>query len=929
MMKYAMYPTHGRGFCNMLDVSTAEQYRFTRFLPWVILFVFLAFTYHLWKIERNENVQRLQYDFNFSVQEGTERIKQRLLAYEQVLRSAQGLFAASGKVSRDQFHAYVVELHLEENYPGIQGVGFSLIVPPEQKDKHIAAVRTEITRSDIPPYTIKPEGNRSIYTSVIYLEPFSGSNLRAFGYDMFSDPVRRSAMEQARDSGKASNSGKVILLQEAGKDVQSGFLMYLPVYKNDMPHNTVAERRANIIGWLYAPFRMGDLMQGIPGVHAGELDYKVYDGDQVLDQHLMYDTDINPPANANFSAKELINLAGHDWTFYISSTPSFEARLDAHSTSLIAKSGIGGSLLLALLSWLLLSGRKRAYQLARELNRELIHSQTALQQSEARLRVMLENEVVGILTVKERVIQWANPAYEKLLGYEKGELSGVPVRRIYVDEEAYRALGKAAYPVFNAGGVYRTELEYLCKDGSHKNVDVSGGILNRDTGESIWTCVDISERKLMEELIHDERNFVNAILNTAGALIVVINRDGAIKRFNRAAEQFTGYSLEEVKDRPFFWDKFLPPEQRKGVRTVFDGIKSGKVTPYYENYWIDREGQACLFAWTNTLLTDDENQMEYVIAIGTDITERIKAESEIRIAAIAFESQEGMGITDTAGKILRVNRAFTRITGYSAEEAIGRGMNILKSGRHDASFYAAMWESISRTGSWEGEIWNRRKCGEIYPEYLTITRVKDTDGTVTHYVANMTDITLTKAAADEIKSLAFYDPLTLLPNRRLLSDRLHQALSSIMRSGRSGALLFIDLDNFKALNDALGHDIGDLLLQQVAKRLGLCVREGDTVARLGGDEFVVMLEDLSKDLIDAAEQTKSVGNKILSTLNEPYQLAGHTYSNTPSIGATLFNNNLLTTDELLKQADIAMYQSKKAGRNRMYFFDPNMQRIVS
>jgi diguanylate cyclase (GGDEF)-like protein len=191
------------------------------------------------------------------------------------------------------------------------------------------------------------------------------------------------------------------------------------------------------------------------------------------------------------------------------------------------------------------------------------------------------------------------------------------------------------------------------------------------------------------------------------------------------------------------------------------------------------------------------------------------------------------------------------------------------------------------------------------------------------------DITERKHAEEEIKSLAFYDPLTHLPNRRLLMDRLKQALASSARSGREGALLFIDLDNFKSLNDTLGHDIGDLLLQQVAQRLESCVREGDTVARLGGDEFVVMLEDLSEHDLEAAAQAETVGEKILATLNQPYRLAKHEHHSTPSIGVTIFSDHKQNQDELLKQADIAMYQAKKAGRNALRFFDPQMQDSIN
>jgi diguanylate cyclase (GGDEF)-like protein/PAS domain S-box-containing protein len=304
-------------------------------------------------------------------------------------------------------------------------------------------------------------------------------------------------------------------------------------------------------------------------------------------------------------------------------------------------------------------------------------------------------------------------------------------------------------------------------------------------------------------------------------------------------------------------------------------------------------------------------------------------DEQLRIAAIAFESQEGMLVSDANNVILRVNRAFTNITGFTQEDVVGKKPQLLKSGRHDASFYAAMWKSINNAGAWKGEILNRRKNGEIYPEYLNITAVKDQNGSVTNYVATLTEITLSSRAEDEIKHLVLYDSLTGLPNRRLLTDRIHQAFATSARTGRCGALMIIDLDNFKTLNDTLGHDFGDLLLKQTALRLEYCVREADTVARLGGDEFVVLLEDLNKDPLEAATQAEAVGDKIRSTLNQSYQLVMHEHRSTPSIGAVIFSNHDHSQEELLKQADIAMYQAKKAGRNTLRFFDPHMQDIIN
>ncbi|MBI5007110.1 MAG: EAL domain-containing protein [Nitrosomonadales bacterium] len=300
-------------------------------------------------------------------------------------------------------------------------------------------------------------------------------------------------------------------------------------------------------------------------------------------------------------------------------------------------------------------------------------------------------------------------------------------------------------------------------------------------------------------------------------------------------------------------------------------------------------------------------------------------EAALRIAAIAFETEEGMMVTDESSVIIRVNQAFTRITGYSQEDALGAKPSLLRSDMQDEQFFQRMWESLRKTNSWQGEIWNRRKNGEIYPEWLTITAVIGKDGEVTNYVGTFVDFTERKKAENEIHLLAYYDPLSQLPNRRMLLDRLRQAVSTSVRNHTGGALLFIDLDNFKTLNDTKGHGIGDLLLIEVAKRLQDCVRDGDTLARFGGDEFVLLLEGLSEERAQAAVQAKAVGEKVLDALSQPYILDGNEFHSSSSMGITLFIEYKDKLDELLKQADTAMYQAKKSGRNTLRFFDPAMQ----
>lgn len=318
-----------------------------------------------------------------------------------------------------------------------------------------------------------------------------------------------------------------------------------------------------------------------------------------------------------------------------------------------------------------------------------------------------------------------------------------------------------------------------------------------------------------------------------------------------------------------------------------------------------------------------------VTELSKEMTERRLADHQLRIAACVFESQEGMMVTDENGLIVKVNLAFEKITGYCFDDVKDKNPRILSSGKQDKMFYENMWESVTHTGSWAGEIWNKHKNGNIYPEYLTITAVKNAAGIVTNYVGTFMDISLSKAASDEINNLAYYDTLTQLPNRRLLVDRLDRAFAASHRSGQHGALLFIDLDNFKALNDTLGHDVGDLLLQQVADRLSACVRECDTVARLGGDEFVVLLEDLDEQLMEAGTQSQHIAEKMIATLNEPYLISTYSYHGTCSIGLISFKGYESSVESLLKQADIAMYQAKEAGRNTFNFFDPVMQEKIT
>lgn len=307
-----------------------------------------------------------------------------------------------------------------------------------------------------------------------------------------------------------------------------------------------------------------------------------------------------------------------------------------------------------------------------------------------------------------------------------------------------------------------------------------------------------------------------------------------------------------------------------------------------------------------------------------------KSNSELRIAAAAFNAQEGMIVTDTKGIILSANRAFVGLTGYTIEELVGETASLFRSYRRDSSFYRGMWNSLQATGGWQGDMSLRTKSGENCARWLTISAVKNETGEVTNYIGSYYDISKLKHAEQKIQELAFFDQLTGLPNRVLLIDRVRQALNANIRNKSYGALLFIDLDNFKTLNDSLGHHVGDMLLKNAAQRIFHCVRADDTVARFGGDEFVVLLANLGTPKARAAAlEAEAIGEKILAAFTEVFQLETYEYPCTPSVGVTLFSPEDRNVDELLKRADLAMYDAKTAGRNGLRFFDPAMQTMIT
>ena len=642
--------------------------RLARLLPWLVLGVSLALTLQLWLSARQQAERDLRTEFRTRVADSSRRIEQRMLDYELVLTGVRGLFAASQSVNRDEFRAFVSALNIEKNFPGVQSVGWVPIVTAAEKEKHIAAVRGE----GFPDYNIQPLGQRDLYAVVVFVEPFTGRNLRAFGQDHYADSARRTTIEQTRDLGEARISSKVRLAQETDQRVQAGFQMALPVYKNGVALGTIAERRANFLGLVGSSFRMDDLMTGILGVDTADLDIdiEIYDGEEISEQTLMHDADGvrqgDGPSSAHLQAVKRLTIAGHVWTLVAHSLPGFEVRLDRVKPQLIAGAGLGSGVLLALLTWLLMRGRARALQAALEISA-----------SEAKLR---------------------------------------------------------------------------------------------------------------------------AIVDTAMDAVVQMDATGVVTGWSGQATNMFGWSRVEALGRPLH-EMIIPPQYREAhVR----GLKHFLST-----------GEAPIL-----------NQRIEILAL--------------------------------------------------------------------------------------------RRDGEEFHVELTVTLVRWKDEL--EFCAFISDITEKKQSDALIWQQANLDPLTHLPNRYMFHDRLEQEIQNAQRTGLKLALLFIDLDRFKEVNDTLGHNVGDQLLAEVAQRLSACVRISDMVARLGGDEFTLILSQLSDP-----HQIDTIAQNILRRLAEPFTLNNETAYISASIGVTLYPEDAIEVEQLLMNADQAMYAAKKKGRNRFSYFTRSLK----
>ncbi|MFP5408996.1 MAG: EAL domain-containing protein [Gammaproteobacteria bacterium] len=735
----------------------------------------------------------------------------------------------------------------------------------------------------------------------------SRDNEAAIGLNLFTLPAQRSEVTRTRDSGRLTLAGPLELVQGG-----TGMVGRLPVFLDDDRGQPV------FWGFTLAVMRL-------PG--ALDLDYLA----RLEEQGFAYELwRVHPDTGARQTiartstvaliepVEQALQVPNATWTLSVAPVRGWGRPFDL---ALRATVGLVISLLLAYLARLFLELQRHRQQ----LEARVIAPTADLQKEQRKLQATLDAIPDPVwLKDTEGVYQNSNPMFQRFFG--AADKTGIVGKTDYdlVEREVADFFREKDRKALAAGKPSSNEEWLTAADGTRRLFETIKTPMFDADGAPIGVlgiARDITARVQVQRALRESRERAQQYLNIAGVMLVALDTAGRVQLVNRRGCEMLGATAADIVGQDWI-DHFLPERIRDTVRANLVQMMQGNIAPveYMENPIVTRSGEERMVAWHNAVMRDDEGRITGVLASGEDITERKRAEAQLRLAAQVFEqSGEGILITDAQLNIIMVNQAFTAITGYSEAEALGKTPRLQSSGRHDPAFFRAMWEDIRAQGRWQGEVWNRRKDGSLYPEQLAIIRVLDAQGEVIHYIGISSDITQHKEAQARIQRLAHFDPLTGLPNRALLNDRANHDLSTAQRNQAPLAVLFVDLDHFKNVNDTLGHRVGDELLVAIAGRLKAVVRDVDTVSRQGGDEFILILPDTG------ADGAAHVAGKLLEAVAQPCQIEGFDLTVTLSIGIALYPGDGEDFEALSRSADAAMYRAKHDGRNTYRFFTAEMQ----
>ena len=999
--------------------------QFYRFLPLFTLLIgtliaiFIGFfTYNYYEQKEHERLEIASHEIVLL-------IRARMATYEQVLRSGVAFFDNSDHVTRERWAQYVKEQKLDENFKGIQGFGYNEIVLAKDFQAH----ESEIRKEGLSNYAIKPTGQRDIYVPIIYLEPNNARNQKAIGYDVFSEKIRKDAMIKAMQSGKAVITGKITLVQENDKDIQAGFIMYLPLYKKGAKIDTAIERTVAIQGFISAPFRANDLMKGILGTRFPNIDFVIYDGQHTLDENFLYYSSTDIKAEKKYKTIN-ITMNDHTWTIAF------------RTNKLLAVSNL---FIVILVPLLILSLTLLLYLFLRLWIKTDINLLKVMQNRY--ISMFKEHDSIMLLIdSKDGSIVDANESAQEFYGYTHEEFLSLHIGDI-------NQLSHQELALLMPQTVQRKQNHFIfqhkLKSGELRTIEVFGSPIKTENSKLIFSIIrDITKEKEIEAKLNElriqtetDRQRYEAFMKYASNGVFIMDMQGNLKECSQMAARMLGYTMEEMKMLNVIdWEFLIPADEiqklfeststqepihfesqhKRKDGSIYDAsissikiLLNGEALVYasvrditkekelltqikkeelrkelalstgtvgiwewnmdantliwdsvmYEIYGItQKDGVSPYEMWSNTIDPDDkpaveaslffakENNIDYnisfwiktssgerkyihaigkyefdesgraykMVGINNDIT-NLKNQAElIRKQNAEFKtifdiSRDGLAILDLESNFLDFNDAYLNMTGFTKEELLATSCVTLSSPEdHDKAIQAL--QIVLENGYIESfEKTCIVKNNKHIITRMAISLMPDKE----RIMISAKDITDIRNHEHQLEFIAHFDPLTKLPNRVLLSDRMQQSIANTHRSHQKLAIAYLDLDGFKQVNDTYGHDAGDKLLIELSKRMHNILREGDTLARLGGDEFVAILGNQNDE-----SETFSILNRLLDAASSTVDIKTAVVSVSASIGVTFFSNeNRVDADILLRQADQAMYEAKLHGKNQIAVFE--------
>ncbi len=887
----------------------------------LVLLIGLTLTYGLFSEWRERSRQALTRDFQAAAAERAERVRASIENNLDEIETVRRFFAGVASVSRQQFSTFVTPT-LERH--GFQALEWLPRVPHAQRAAYEAAARRDhledfqFTESNAEGRLVRA-GDRAEYFPVYYLEPHAG-NAAALGFAPGPEhPARGAPLAKARDQGQMTATARYVLVQDRASSERYSILVFAPVYHGLPMPAEVDQRRRHLRGFVLGVLRVGDMVSdALQGAEPGQLSFRLLDLTSRSEQGWLYD---HPPGGA-FPAATTSDLrfsrdfplADRFWRIEVAPSAAFVARHHDQSYRWIPAGGGLLTLLAAMYLFALVAQRQRAEQLVAERT-------IALRASEAQFRQIIEHAPFGFhlyrLTADGRLLLCGtNPAAEAMLGISQAECMDRPVEEI-LPGLLTSEIPAACRQLARAGGARRWERVAYGQPGKDDSFEMVA--FQTAPGLVAVAFADITERRRAETALHDSEQRFRAMIEHAPDGIALFN--GSIRYASPAVSHLLGYTPEEAM--ALDPEQATHPDDLPSMLPLLNELAQRPGDVVSARYRFRHKDGS--WRWLESTISNllDKPAVNALVFNFRDVTERQQAEAHLRLAAAVFEAaRDAIMVTDSKWNIVAVNPAFSTLTGYAESEVHGRKPLLLWAERQPPAYFESMARTLAVAGVWQGEFWARRKDGERRAALASLGTVRDANGTISHHVGVATDITALKIAEQRIEHQAYYDALTDLPNRSLLAQHAELALSRATRQRSALALLFLDLDQFKEVNDSLGHAEGDALLVQAAARLQEITRGEDTVCRLGGDEFVLLLPGTAQD------GALRVADKLLTAFREPFMVAGHPLRTTVSIGIALFPNDGTSFAELLKNADTALYQAKQEGRNTRMFYDRQMNAAI-